>query len=336
MSRSDWRWQQHHFRAMNTGVSAWWCGDGTHTPADIEELFATCEHSFSRFGDSAELVQLNRSPQPVCSVSDRLYAVLEAALWAARFTQGLYDPTLLDALEQAGYDRSFEMMVIRGQFEWPLPQPSLSVAVRQPAMAGGADWRSVHLLPELRTVRRPPGLRFDLGGIGKGWTVDRAADLLHGQGPYLVNAGGDLYVAGKPEGRDGWLLELEHPLDPQATLARLHLHDAALATSTIAKRRWLQGEKRQHHLIDPRTRQPAQTDALSVSVVAQRTALAEVLAKVALLLGAETGLDYLEAMPHCEGLVYRSDGQVLHTNGFQQYLVDDVKHSRRPIPDSVL
>ena len=317
MDSTGWNWQQHHFRAMNTGISAWWYGDGSHTPDEVQGLFAMYEQTLSRFGDSAELVLLNRCRDAICPVSERLYAALEAALWAAQYTQGLYDPTLLDALEEAGYDRSFETIVTRGPFQWTVPvEPSR----RDPAPARPWGWHDVHLLPELQSVRRPPGLRLDLGGIGKGWTVDRTADLLHGQGPYLVNAGGDLYAAGRPDGVHGWRIEIEHPLDPQAAIANVELADVALATSSVTKRRWRQGTAVQHHLIDPHTRQPAETDALSVSVTAKRTAIAEVLAKAALLLGAEAGLAYLAASPGVEGLVFRSDGQVLHTAGFERYL----------------
>ena len=75
-----------------------------------------------------------------------------------------------------------------------------------------------------------------------------------------------------------------------------------------------------HHLIDPRTGRPAKTDAVSVSVVAQRTALAEIYAKVALILGVKAGCAWLNRIPDVEGLLVRSDGQLITTNGFRDYL----------------
>ncbi len=248
----------------------------------------------SRFDAASDLSQLNRSELTLSPVSAPLFSALQAALWAAEVTGGLYDPTLLAELEQAGYDRSFDQIVERAQFQWPVAAP------RPLAGAGGVerrpfDWRSVQLEAEQQAVRRPRGLRFDLGGMGKGWTVDRAADLLHGQGPFLVNAGGDLYAGGRPDGVQGWRVEIEHPLRPEDTIASLQLQDAALATSTVTKRRWRKDGGIRHHLIDPRSGQPAQTDALSVSVIARRTLVAEVHAKAALLLGAEAGLAYLAA-----------------------------------------
>jgi thiamine biosynthesis lipoprotein len=76
-----------------------------------------------------------------------------------------------------------------------------------------------------------------------------------------------------------------------------------------------------HHLIDPRTGQPAQTDALSVTVVADRTVIAEIYAKVALILGTEPGLAYLTSLPGIEGLIYTADGRIVYTGGMADILV---------------
>jgi thiamine biosynthesis lipoprotein len=163
-------------------------------------------------------------------------------------------------------------------------------------------------------------VRFDLGGMGKGWTVDRAADLLNGDGPFLVNAGGDLYAHGRPGDERGWTVILEHPLTPDHWMARLYVDHAGVATSTIMKRRWRCNGQTRHHLIDPRTGEPAVTDALSVTVIAQRTVTAEILAKVALILGATAGLTYLTGLAGIEGLIYRADGHILTTPGLSPML----------------
>ena len=325
------QWQQHHFVAMNTAVSAWCYGDGTTQPQMVEALFRSYERVLSRFDPGSDLSQLNRSELVLSPVSPALFGALQAALWGAAATGGLYDPTLLAELEQAGYDRSFDQIVERAQFQWTAAKsrPGGSEAGRTGSRPW--DWRSVELEAEQQAVRRPRGLRFDLGGTGKGWTVDRAADLLHGGGPFLLNAGGDLYAGGRPDGVRGWRVEIEHPLRPQETIASLQLHDAALATSAVTKRRWRKDGDMRHHLIDPRSGQPAQTDALSVSVIASRTLVAEVHAKAALLLGAEAGLAYLAAAPGVEGLIYRSDGQVLYTEGCEQLLVDLNSPARRSL-----
>lgn len=318
---ATWNWQQHSFRAMNTNIFVWLYSQGEHATTAIEALFRHQEQRLSRFDAASDLTALNRCPHTTCPVSPDLYAALEAALWAATATGGLYDPTILTDLERAGYDRSFERIVARASFQWTVSPDQVDapgVTHRRPF-----DYRSVELVPDRRAVRRPAGLGIDLGGMGKGWTVDRAADRLHGRGPFLVNAGGDLYAEGLPGDTRGWALTLEHPLHPDRWMASLHLTDGALATSTVTKRRWQKDGKAHHHLIDPRTGRPADTDSLSVSVVARRTMLAEIFAKVALLLGAEDGMAYLASLPDVEGLIYTADQRIIYTEGFAA-LLDDV------------
>jgi thiamine biosynthesis lipoprotein len=241
---------------------------------------------------------------------------VEVALLAAEATGGLYDPTILAQLERAGYDRSFERLSQEGE---ALPAMALP-ATPYPFSNRPFTFRSIHLNRAKGEIHKPVGLRLDLGGMGKGWTVDRVADRLQGLGPFLTNAGGDLFAYHSPAGQKGWQIDLVHPLQPECSMARLYLSHRALATSTIAKRRWRQGGQLKHHLIDPRTGQPAQTDALSVSVVADRTVIAEIYAKVALILGVEQGLAYLQALPNVEGLIYTADSKIVYTPGLDSFL----------------
>ncbi len=305
------QWRQHHFRAMNTNVHTWVFGRDERTTAQVEETFRQQERTMSRFDAASDLSRLNQAPDREVTVSPALFAPLSVAFWAAEVTGGIFDPTQLAPLQAAGYDRSFEPIVERAAFRWTAaPEMADMPGVHHRRLA---TWRQVALLPETRQVRRPVGLGIDLGGMGKGWTVDRAADLLNGQGPFLVNAGGDLFAHGHPGDARGWRIDVEHPLDPTRWIARLRLTHHALATSTVTKRRWLKDGHAMHHLIDPRSGRPAVTDAVSVSVVAPRTVVAEVLAKTALILGAEDGLAWLGEMPGVAALIYTSAGALRWT-----------------------
>jgi thiamine biosynthesis lipoprotein len=321
------QWRQHRFRAMNTEVHTWVFGRNEDAAAQVAATFHQQERTMSRFDAASELSRLNQSPDRQVTVSPALFAPLAVAFWAAEATGGLFDPTLLTPLQAAGYDRSFELIVERAAFRW-------TVAPEMAAMPGVqhrplASWRQVTLLPETQQVRRPVGLGIDLGGMGKGWAVDRAADLLNAQEPFLVNAGGDLFAHGHPGDARGWRVAVEHPLDPARWVARLRLTHHALATSTVMKRRWLKEGQTMHHLIDPRTGRPAVTDALSVSVVAERTVVAEVLAKAALILGAEDGLAWLGAIPGVAALMYTSAGALRWTPSLEpmiEELAADAAH----------
>lgn len=310
-----WQWQQHNFRAMNTTVQTKLYSNQVANAAvliDVERLFASFERQLSRFKPDSELSRLNAHPDEWFQASPTLLEALEVALLAAEATHGLYDPTILAALERAGYDRSFEKIT-------PTDNASGEVVANAPARPG-LGWRAIQLNRPRREIYRPLGLRLDLGGMGKGWSVDRAADRLQGLGPFLVNAGGDLYAYQSPPGTKGWEIDLVHPLKIDRFAAKVWLHHQALATSTIARRQWLRHGQLQHHLIDPRTGQPAQTDVLSVSVVADRTVTAEIYAKVALILGAEQGLAYLERVPGVEGLIFTTDSHILTTPGMAALL----------------
>lgn len=131
----------------------------------------------------------------------------------------------------------------------------------------------------------PPGMALDLGGIAKGWIAEQAALILSEfSSACAVNAGGDMFLVGHPDGEDQWPVAIEDPLQPENDLTTLRVDPGAVATSTVTKRVWKQEEKQRHHLIDPRTGEPAVTDWLSVTVIAPHTYEAEVFAK-ALLIG---------------------------------------------------
>lgn len=315
-----WCWNHHAFRAMNTQVEAWlYSQTDDAVLIEIERLFRSFEKRLSRFDPHSELSRLNAHPdsEPFIA-SSTLMDALEVALAASQATQGLYDPTILTALEQNGYNRSFE------KIEHPAPlQTDTEFAhntTNKQIAWPSVTFRSIQLNRPRREIYKPAGVRLDLGGMGKGWTVDRAADQLQGLGPFLINAGGDIFAYQSPPDEKGWQIDLVHPLNSELSMARLYLHHRALATSTIAKRRWQHAGQFKHHLIDPRTGQPAQTDALSVSVVADRTVLAEIYAKTALILGAAQGLAYLQSLPGVEGLIYTTDRQILYTDGVTSLL----------------
>ncbi|MBE7552384.1 MAG: FAD:protein FMN transferase [Anaerolineales bacterium] len=317
-----WHWTGYSFKAMNTKVQTWlFSQTDSFVLLDVQRLFHSFEKRLSRFDPQSELSRLNADEAEAFQASPILLDAVEAALAAAEATHGLYDPTLLAALEQAGYDRSFEQIAQAlplTELAGPLTAPSSSLARRLSTRS--FTFRSITINRARREIYKPCGLRLDLGGMGKGWTVDRAADRLQGLGPFLVNAGGDIFAYHSPPGQKGWEIDLVHPLKPEESMARLLLHHRALATSTIARRRWQHQGQIMHHLIDPCTGQPAQTDALSVSVVADRTVMAEVYAKVALILGAEQGLAYLQSLPGVEGLIFTAESQILFTPGLGEML----------------
>ena len=274
---------------------------------NAERFFHEVEARFSRFQPDSELGQLNgRQGQPV-PVSADLAELVALALAAAQTSGGVFDPTIIDALEAAGYDRSIELIRQDG------PGAPRQVAPRPDR------WKEVAVDEAGGTVRLPAGVRLDLGGIGKGWAADRAGAMLRPLGAGIVNAGGDLRAWGDQPGAEpgmGWLVAIDDPQQPGRDLAWLRVQEGALATSSITRRRWAGG----HHLIDPRTARPADTDLLSVTVLAPTVVQAEVAAKVALILGREAGLEWLMAQPQVEAMVITEGNELFGTAGIEDLL----------------
>jgi thiamine biosynthesis lipoprotein len=294
---------------MNTQVEIQLYADGEPgAPGQVQRMFARAEQSLTRFNTSSDLCKLNRSAGRPQRVSALLFDVVETSLWAASATDGVFDPSLLQRMKAIGYDRSFEQIAHSDRPISALPPPR-----------PGA-YRGIALDRARGEIYLPPDVQLDLGGIGKGWTVDRAADWLAGKGPFLINAGGDLYAYDAPPGQPGWSIGLADPWQPARDLLRLRVRQRAVATSTTSRRRWQRGGRTLHHLIDPRTGQPAESDVVSVTVVAHRAALAEVFAKTALILGAEAGLAWLHSIPEAEGVLVRDNGELQFTDGFQKYI----------------
>lgn len=299
------------FRCMTTDIELFvHAGDAriaNEALQSAELFFRDVEARFSRFRSDSELARLNRTPGGAVRVSPDLAELIELALVAARASDGIFDPTVIDALEAAGYDRSIELVRKDGtrSSRQLAPQPD--------------RWKQVVVDIQGSTVRLPAGVRLDLGGIGKGWAADRAGLMLQSLGAAMVNAGGDIRAWGDQPGAQpgqGWLVALDHPEQPGRDMAWLRVRDGAVATSSTTARRWAGG----HHLINPRTARPADTDLWSVTVLAPTVVQAEVAAKVALILGREAGLEWLMAQPDVEAVAIDNTSKLFGTTGIEAVL----------------
>ncbi|MFN8025095.1 MAG: FAD:protein FMN transferase [Acidimicrobiia bacterium] len=299
------------FRAMGTDVEILVLDGpddlGDRAAAAVERL----EAKWSRFRPTSELCRLNASGGAPVIVSKETLAVLERALDAQQATGGLYDPTILPDLEAAGYDRSFDEMESS-------PPGSPRPASRADARPDGRP--AVGIDRVIGAVRVPPGVALDLGGIGKGYTADLVAPELLAAGArgVLVNMGGDLRAVGDPPGQGAWVVEIEDPLGTGRT-GMVTLGTGAIATSTRLRRMWTAADGRaQHHLIDPRTGEPAHSGLASVTVIAGEAWRAEVLAKAAFVAGAEEGAALVERTG-ATGLFVTDDGEVVELAGLDGF-----------------
>ena len=267
------------FRAMNTDILLAAEGEIDRLAEGFDQtrqFIQDSERRFTRFSETSELAALNRSAGTWFRASPDLFAVVALAWRFFHQTRGLFDPSILPDLRRVGYDRSMDL--VRAQGPGPLLE-SLLVGERP-------SFSEIELEEPARGILMPPGMALDLGGIAKGWIAEQAAIILAGFAPTCaVNAGGDMFLVGLPNGQEQWSVALEDPLQPDAVLTQLKVAPGAVATSVVTKRTWKQDGKARHHLIDPRTGEPATTDWLSVTVIAAHAHEAEVFAKVLLISG---------------------------------------------------
>ena len=268
------------FRAMNTDVAVaapeLSDSDERDLALAVEQLFRRTEVRFSRFAADSELAQLNRSTGAV-TVSAELLELLVRARAHACDTGGVFEPAVGAAMHATGYDRSFALGALDRD--------------DAPGIAAYASIAMLDIDENRHRVARPPHVQIDFGGFLKGLTVDRAAALA--TGALIVDAGGDAALRGAPPGDVGWTVEIEDPHDSTRTIGTICVRDQAVATSAANRRTWRRGSQHMHHLIDPRTRAPAHTDVVQATVVASTAELADVMAKVAFVLGSERAADEL-------------------------------------------
>ena len=276
------------FRALGTEVRLVVSAPDAAARAGAAERFVLAvDRRLSRFRPDSELCALNADPRPTVPVSPLLHDFVAAALAAARLSGGLVDPTLLDALEAAGYRTSLAGRAARAHEALP---PARDPRPAGPDAAG--RWRSVRL--GRGTITRPPGLRLDLGGSGKGHAADRVAVLFDGAARWAVDCGGDVRVGGAEQ-----VVLVEEPA------AAFRLTAGAVATSSVRRRAWRTAEGTSaHHLLDPRTGAPAHTGVVSATALAPTTLEAETRAKVALLTGS------VAPLAEHGGLLLRATGEV--------------------------
>ena len=288
--------------------------DDARAVADAE--LAAVDLACSRFRPDSELSRLNGCGGAVTGISELFAELIEAALRAARLTDGDVDPTCGHALAEIGYDRDFTVLQAAG-----LQAPgAASPLTRRPATRV-PGWRSVRLDRRRLLAQLTNGAQLDLGATAKAWAADRCAGIIAaktGSG-VLVSLGGDIAVAGPPPAGavgGGWSVRVtdDHAAGPDAPGQTVTIRSGGLATSSTTVRTWAVGGQRVHHIINPATGQPAVSCWRTVSVAAGSCVDANT-ASTAAIIRSEAALPWLQSAGLPARLV-RQDGSVETTAGW--------------------
>jgi thiamine biosynthesis lipoprotein len=275
-------------------------------PAAAEQarqLIVEFDATLSRFKPESELCAFNADPRERVPASELLRAAVKAGLEAADRSGGLVDPTLVGEIESAGYVASRA-----GVPGAPLGAALDEAPARRPAHPNpAASWRHFEVDDARGTISRPPGLRFDTGGAGKGLAADLVAQRLRGYSRFIVDCGGDIRIGGADALISPYEIFVEHPLSGERAFV-LKLGFGAVATSGLNVRIWREEDGRySHHLLDPATGEPAWTGLIGATALGDTAVEAETFAKAALLSGPEGGRAVLAERG---GLLVHDDGRV--------------------------
>ncbi len=274
-------------------------GDPAALVEDARAFLERYEQCLSRFRPDSELCALERRPTRGRAGLGAAQQAVAAGLAAARATDGLVDPTLCDRSRPSATSSSRE-----GATPARLQEALLLAPARAPAdPTPSSRWAEVEVDDEAGTIRRPRGVRFDSGGIGKGLAADLLAERMAAQRRFVVGCGGDLRVGGTDA--EPFEVLVEHPLTGEHD-QRIRMNAGAVATSGINVRVWRRPDGRYaHHLLDPSTGEPAWTGLIGATALAPTGVEAETLSKAALLSGPEGA----------RRLLARHGGLILHDHG---------------------
>ncbi len=269
-----------------------------HRMDGIDRLFAECEEEaarcvslFNKYEPTSELSVMNKSALSwEVEISEDMRAVLEAAFRGNKATDGAFDVTvepLIRLWKEAGETGR-------------VPEPSALKAV-----TGRIGMDKIAFDREKGTVRFTNDMvKVDLGGVSKGYIVDRLTELLRERGAKkcLVNIGGDMRVFGG--GADPFTVGVQDPRDGNLLIGKMHMEEGAVATSGDYARYVEIGGKRYSHIIDPRTGRPVSHNP-SVTILARDAMTADWLATGLSVLGAAEGIETVEKMEGTECLIIR-------------------------------
>jgi len=268
---------------------------------EIERL----EKLFSRSIPGSDVVAVNEhAGQRAVKVSPEVFYVTDQALEFAELSEGAFDPTVAPLTDLWGFFSDYEYRV---------PDPEEIEDTLQLV-----NYTLVELDPNDQTIFLPlSGMGLELGGIAKGFIVDRTLEILSEAGVEnaFVNAGDIGLLGTRPDG-EPWRIGVRNPRDQRDMIAVLPLKNKAVDTSGDYERAFEEDGIRYHHILDPETGMPAKALA-SVTVIAATTMEADVLSTAAFVLGPEKGFELIEALPAVDGIFVTPELEITYTSGLE-------------------
>ncbi len=297
-------WLKDEQAIMGTRVAVeLWADDESRARACIGQVMAEMRRIdalMSPFKADSELARINReAAQRAVPVSEELFGLIARALKLSQTTGGAFDITFASV----GYLYDYRRHVHPDE---------RALAEHLPAV----DYRQVRLDAATRSVRfGRQGVRIDLGGIAKGYAVDRGVAILRRCGirSALVTAGGDSRILGDHHGRP-WMMGVKDPRKPDGIAVILPLSDTAISTSGDYERFFIEDGKRYHHILSPKTGRPI-THTMSVTVLGPDATTTDGLSTSFFVLGPEKALALCNRLPGIDAVIIDARGTLHYSSG---------------------
>lgn len=297
-------WYHREAAIMGTRIAVeLWHEDASEAERAIEAVLGEMHRVdalMSHYKPESQLSQINaRAALAPVAVDSELASLIERAGKLSALTGGAFDITYASV----GYLYDYRAH-IRPTDE------QISAGL------GAVNWRHVIVDLQASTVRyTQPGVRIDLGGIAKGYAVDRAIAILRSLGVEhaSVTAGGDTMIIGDRFGRP-WIIGIRHPDDPEKVIARIPMVDAAISTSGDYERYFDDDGQRYHHIINPHTGKSA-GEVRSVTIIGPDATTTDGLSTSVFVMGPELGIALIEKLGDVDAVIVKSDGKVLYSSG---------------------
>lgn len=272
----------------------------------VFQEFERLEALMSVWRPGSDVLRINAAAgDHAVAVSADVRDALRIARQVSEWTEGTFDVTFGALADVWKFDHDQDNTIPSGD----------AIRARLPLV----DYRQIDIDERAGTVfLKRAGMRVHLGGIGKGYAVERASAILRRAGlrDFMIQAGGDLYVGGHKDGRP-WKLGINDPRGPDGrSFATIELTDSTFSTSGDYARFFMKDGVRYHHILDPRTGQPARL-CRSVTIASDSPVLADAVSKGVFILGPEKGMALIERLPHVEGVVVSARNEVLVSSGLK-------------------
>ena len=301
-ARAEWITRAEPIMGTRNVVELW-SEDRARGEAAISSVFddmRRIDRLMSTWKEDTEISRVNREAarHPV-KISEELFRLLQESVRYSELTHGAFDITYASV----GYLYDFRKGVHpdRKAIDAALP---------------GINWRHLVLDEKRLTVSfQSPGVRIDLGGIAKGYSVDRGIEILQRQGitRAMVNSGGDTRIIGDRFGKP-WVVGIRDPDHEGKTFLRIPLTDAAFSTSGDYERYFDEDGVRFHHIIDPKTGDSARK-CRSVTIITDSATRSDALTKSVFIMGPQAGIEFIDTLTGVDAVAVAPDGKVYYSKG---------------------